>query len=119
MQKVFAFHFSLNHFFMSQEFDIHRELWDYCDEHSRRTTHFYPSHPTSPTPSRNQTPLDPQFSVEELDNVIHFLDEEEKKDDKKQKISSETQTTLATSLDTPVDIWNFMNAMSSKEKNSS
>lgn len=26
---------------MSQEFDIHRELWDYCDDNSKRIVHFH------------------------------------------------------------------------------
>lgn len=83
---------------MSQEFDIHRELWDYCDDNSRRIEHFHED---------NECDI--------LDNptdILHLMDELDKMEEKKQEGEKMPQPKVVKkvrrNLDTASDIFSHM-----------
>lgn len=94
---------------MSQEFDIHRELWDYCDDNSRRISPFYP-----PSPSPTNFP-----TIEQIDEFLEILDQESppQQEPKNEKERPKTPPPPKPPvLDTPLDIWNYMTSV---QKNTS
>jgi len=88
---------------MSQEFDIYRELWDYCDDQSRRIPF-----PESPVP-KETAKESPDF-LQQVDSLLDFLDEEETK--KEIKAPPKEPPDLSDS----VQIWNYMNKISAEKK---
>lgn len=92
---------------MSQEFDIHRELWDYCDDKSRRVTHFYTENITRETPEpSNGTPAEEIFN--DPNSMIDLMDFLEESDQEKKQSKNVEEIPTMISLDTPQKIYSYM-----------
>jgi len=79
---------------MSQEFDIHRELWDYCDEYSRRIA------PITPPPS-------PTKDID-IESILEIIEEEEEQEREKKRKKQEDEKNKPPPLDTPENIFQYM-----------
>jgi hypothetical protein len=93
--------FIIFHLFMSQEFDIHRELWDYCDEKSRRIS---PITTTLPTPTPTPSPT----KDIDIEQFIEIIEEEEEKEREMKRKKQEEDEQKIPSLDTPENIFHYM-----------
>lgn len=87
---------------MSQEFDIYRELWDYCDDSSKRVVPFYPESPQEEKKS-------PDF-LDQINEVLTMLDEKDK-EESKEEIRNEPPI-----LNTSTDIWDYVKKISEEKK---
>jgi hypothetical protein len=83
---------------MSQEFDIHRELWDFCDENSKRVIHFYDE------PEKDEE-LDPNEVMDLMDHLDKIEKENQEKTKKKAEVESKQESG---SLDTSEEIFDHM-----------
>lgn len=99
---------------MSQEFDIHRELWDYCDNNSKRQIHFYDDHLPSNTPDYTEEQTneaifdDPNQMIELMDSLHH---------DESRKIARKSETkdvqVEPPKLNTPENVYKYMEKQTS------
>ena len=94
------FHYSAK---MSQEFDIHRELWDYCDEYSRRI--ITPPPQTAPTPDQKTCIFE---NIENIIALIDDIDNEEEQKKKEVKVDEKVSNLENIPLDTPDNIFLYM-----------
>lgn len=82
---------------MSQEFDIHRELWDYYDDSSRRVTDFYEKDEVSIS------------GHEQSDDFLHQLNHFIEELDKKEPVTVvEPPSTEPKKLDTPQKVYDHI-----------
>lgn len=87
---------------MTQEFDIYRELWDYCDDSSKRVVTFYP-------PAPEEEKKSPDF-LDQVDEVLTMLDEKDKEETKEEK---QNEPPI---LNTSTDIWDYVKKISEERK---
>jgi hypothetical protein len=87
---------------MSQEFDIHRELWDYCDNYSRRIDYVEEYYPPSPSPvNGNNSDFD-------LDLVVENIEQEERNEKEQRKKLKEDKKLQPPDLSSPENIFEYM-----------
>lgn len=88
---------------MSQEFDIYRELWDFCDDNSRRIDTLHDIVEDEP---KEGGILD---NPDEIINLMEHLDNVEQKGKKKINIQTiKEESKKEQKLDTPEDIFQYM-----------
>ena len=81
---------------MSQEFDIHRELWDYYDDSSRRVADFY---------EKDNVVVTQEDSDDFLHQLNHFIEDLDKRDP---VVVVETRPPSPKKLDTPRKVYDHI-----------